>query len=181
MRQLWPQILEAVKNRRRFTWILLSQNGQVAGFDGSTLQVSFINAGARDSFVSSNSDDVLKQAVADALNVDWRIECIVDPSGGGTTAPPPASGGGGGGGGSWGAPQPQQQAPRPQPVAVTPPPVPAPSPQAAPTPEPPAPAQAPTHTPPTAAAPPQAPPPPRTMSPRTAVRVRRRAPSPLRN
>ncbi|WP_441245092.1 DNA polymerase III subunit gamma and tau [Kitasatospora sp. McL0602] len=91
VRQLWPQILEAVKNRRRFTWILLSQNGQVAGFDGSTLQVSFINAGARDSFVGSNSDDVLKQALADALGVDWRVECIVDPSGGGSTAAAPPS------------------------------------------------------------------------------------------
>ncbi|MER6688979.1 DNA polymerase III subunit gamma and tau, partial [Streptomyces minutiscleroticus] len=38
-RQLWPNILEAVKNRRRFTWILLSQNAQVAGFDGTTLQL----------------------------------------------------------------------------------------------------------------------------------------------
>ncbi|MFI9269677.1 DNA polymerase III subunit gamma and tau [Kitasatospora sp. NPDC052896] len=107
VRQLWPQILEAVKNRRRFTWILLSQNGQVAGFDGSTLQVSFINAGARDSFVSSNSDDVLRQALADALNVDWRVECIVDPSGG-SAAPSGGGGAGGGagtGGGGWGAPR----------------------------------------------------------------------------
>ncbi|MFJ8040454.1 DNA polymerase III subunit gamma and tau [Kitasatospora sp. NPDC096147] len=144
VRQLWPQILEAVKNRRRFTWILLSQNGQVAGFDGSVLQVSFINAGARDSFVSSNSDDVLKQALSDALGVDWRVECIVDPSGG-TNGP----GGGGGSapqqpaapaGGGWGA-QPQQpqafqqarppqpaappQAPQPGPAAVQAPAVPA--------------------------------------------------------
>ncbi|MDH6119357.1 DNA polymerase-3 subunit gamma/tau [Kitasatospora sp. GAS204A] len=114
VRQMWPQVLEAVKNRRRFTWILLSQNGQVAGFDGSTLQVSFINAGARDSFVSSNSDDVLRQALADALGVDWRVECIVDPSGG-TQTPQP---GGGGGAGGWGA-APQPQAPRPAaPVAT---------------------------------------------------------------
>jgi DNA polymerase-3 subunit gamma/tau len=103
VRQLWPQVLEAVKNRRRFTWILLSQNGQVAGFDGSTLQVSFINAGARDSFVSSNSDDVLRQALADALGVDWRVECIVDPSGGAGSAPAPQAAPSGGGG--WGAPQ----------------------------------------------------------------------------
>ncbi|MFB8241483.1 DNA polymerase III subunit gamma and tau, partial [Kitasatospora purpeofusca] len=107
VRQLWPQILEAVKNRRRFTWILLSQNGQVAGFDGSVLQVSFINAGARDSFVSSNSDDVLRAALADALGVDWRIECIVDPSGGaggpgGGSAGAVAPSGSGGGGGGWG-------------------------------------------------------------------------------
>ncbi|WP_327067729.1 DNA polymerase III subunit gamma and tau [Kitasatospora sp. NBC_01302] len=113
VRQLWPQVLEAVKNRRRFTWILLSQNGQVAGFDGSTLQVSFINAGARDSFVSSNSDDVLRQALADALGVDWRVECIVDPSGG-TQTPQAAAGAGGGGG--WGA---APQAPRPAAPAAT--------------------------------------------------------------
>ncbi|WP_370155224.1 DNA polymerase III subunit gamma and tau [Streptacidiphilus sp. EB129] len=90
VRRLWPQILEAVKNRRRFTWILLSQNGQVAGFDGSVLQISFINAGARDSFVSSNSDDILRQALADALGVDWRVECIVDPSGNGTPGQGPS-------------------------------------------------------------------------------------------
>ncbi|MFD7454942.1 DNA polymerase III subunit gamma and tau, partial [Kitasatospora sp. NPDC059827] len=124
VRQLWPQILEAVKNRRRFTWILLSQNGQVAGFDGSVLQVSFINAGARDSFVGSNSDDVLRQALSDALGVDWRIECIVDPSGGTgapATAPAPAGGG-------WGAPArpaaaaPPVAAPAPAPAAVQAPP-----------------------------------------------------------
>ncbi|WP_407912912.1 DNA polymerase III subunit gamma and tau [Kitasatospora sp. NE20-6] len=110
VRQMWPQILEAVKNRRRFTWILLSQNGQVAGFDGSVLQVSFINAGARDSFVGSNSEEVLRQALADALGVDWRVECIVDPSGGSAAAPAaPAPSGGG-----WGAPQ----APRPAPAAA---------------------------------------------------------------
>ncbi|WP_145905425.1 DNA polymerase III subunit gamma and tau [Kitasatospora viridis] len=113
VRQMWPQVLEAVKNRRRFTWILLSQNGQVAGFDGSTLQVSFINAGARDSFVSSNSDDVLRQAISDALGVDWRVECIVDPSGAGASAPAAPSGGGGGGGGNggWGAPPARPQQP----------------------------------------------------------------------
>ncbi|MGW7703092.1 DNA polymerase III subunit gamma and tau, partial [Kitasatospora sp. NPDC054768] len=104
VRQLWPQILEAVKNRRRFTWILLSQNGQVAGFDGSVLQVSFINAGARDSFVGSNSDDVLRAALAEALGVDWRIECIVDPSGGAGGPGGGAPSGGAQGGGGWGAP-----------------------------------------------------------------------------
>lgn len=126
VRQLWPQILEAVKNRRRFTWILLSQNGQVAGFDGSVLQVSFINAGARDSFVGSNSDDVLRAALADALGVDWRIECIVDPSGGAGGPGGGAPGGSAQGGGGWGAPArpaaavPSMPAPAPAPVQAPP-------------------------------------------------------------
>lgn len=102
-RMLWPNILEAVKNRRRFTWILLSQNAHVAGFDGTTLQLGFVNAGARDNFASSGSEDVLRQALAEQFNVQWKIEAVVDPSGG---SAPPASGGSsgfGGGGGGGGA------------------------------------------------------------------------------
>lgn len=111
-RSLWPNILEAVKNRRRFTWILLSQNAQVTGFDGTSLQLGFVNAGARDNFVSSGSEDVLRQALAEQFNVQWKIDAVVDPSGGGS-APPPAAGpsgpsgppggfGGSGGGGFGG-------------------------------------------------------------------------------
>jgi DNA polymerase-3 subunit gamma/tau len=83
VRQLWPQILDAVKNRRRFTWILLDQNAQVVGFDGTTLQVGFTNPGARDSFLGSGSEEVLRQAISDALGgTQWRIEALVQPSGG---------------------------------------------------------------------------------------------------
>lgn len=135
VRQMWPQILEAVKNRRRFTWILLSQNAQVVGFDGTTLQVGFANPGARDSFVGGGSEDVLKQAISDTLGVQWRVESVVDPSGGG----------GGGGAPARQAPvqhhQPQSQS-QPQPQAhaqpqpqsqpqYAPPPPPAPAPQRA--------------------------------------------------
>ncbi|MGW0467544.1 DNA polymerase III subunit gamma and tau [Streptomyces sp. NPDC003027] len=95
VRNMWPSILEAVKNRRRFTWILLSQNAQVAGFDGTTLQLGFLNAGARDNFASSGSEDVLKQALAEQFNVQWKIEAIIDPSGG--VSPPPAAPNFGGG------------------------------------------------------------------------------------
>ncbi len=97
---LWPNILEAVKNRRRFTWILLSQNAQVAGFDGTTLQLGFVNAGARDNFLSSGSEDVLRQALGEQFNVQWKIEAIVDPSGG--SAPPAPGGPSGFGGGAPG-------------------------------------------------------------------------------
>ncbi|MEU9212698.1 DNA polymerase III subunit gamma and tau [Streptomyces sp. NPDC048415] len=128
-RTLWPNILEAVKNRRRFTWILLSQNAQVTGFDGTTLQIGFVNAGARDNFASSGSEEVLRQALTEQFNVQWKIEAIIDASGG--SAPPasagPGSGGGGfgggggygggsGGGGYGGAPAAQRPAPQ-QPTA----------------------------------------------------------------
>lgn len=140
---LWPNILEAVKNRRRFTWILLSQNAQVTGYDGTTLQIGFVNAGARDNFASSGSEEVLKQALSEQFNVQWKIEAIVDTSGG--SAPPPMSasgpgpgfggggstsgggyGAGGGGGGYGGAPAGSrpapQQPPAPRPAASQGPP-----------------------------------------------------------
>lgn len=125
-RLLWPNILEAVKNRRRFTWILLSQNAQVTGFDGTTLQIGFVNAGARDNFASSGSEEVLRQALSEQFNVQWKIDAIVDTSGGsggpGGSAPPaPAGPGFGGGyGGAQTAPHsaPQQQsAPASRPAA----------------------------------------------------------------
>lgn len=121
---LWPNILEAVKNRRRFTWILLSQNAQVTGFDGTTLQLGFVSAGARDNFLSSGSEDVLRQALADQFHVQWKIEAIVDASGGSAASPPPTgpgTGGGYGSGGSYGSgstatpPAPRPSAPQPQP------------------------------------------------------------------
>ncbi|MFE5811734.1 DNA polymerase III subunit gamma and tau, partial [Streptomyces sp. NPDC056491] len=143
---MWPGVLEAVKNRRRFTWILLSQNAQVTGFDGTTLQLGFPNVGARDNFASSGSEDVLKAVLAEQFQVNWKIEAVI---GGGSPAPIQTS--------SYGAPaapapaysppppqqqqqssapqappaqqyappqQPQQPAPAPQPpVQQAPPPV----------------------------------------------------------
>ncbi|MER8037627.1 DNA polymerase III subunit gamma and tau [Streptomyces hydrogenans] len=131
VRNMWPSILEAVKNRRRFTWILLSQNAQVAGFDGTTLQLGFLNAGARDNFASSGSEEVLKAALAEQFNVQWKVEAIVDPSGG--SAPPPGAGnfsGGGGFGGGGGTRPPAPPAPAPAPAPM-PAPAPAPAPPVA--------------------------------------------------
>ncbi|MER5257794.1 DNA polymerase III subunit gamma and tau [Streptomyces sp. NPDC002855] len=130
-RTLWPNILDAVKGRRRFTWILLSQNAQVAGFDGTTLQIGFVNAGARDNFASSGSEDVLRQALSEQFGVQWKVEAIVDPSGG--SAPPPAAGNFGGSA-PRPAPQQQQQQQSPPPAAnrapaPTPTPAPAPAPE----------------------------------------------------
>ncbi|SED05103.1 DNA polymerase-3 subunit gamma/tau [Streptomyces sp. 2131.1] len=129
VRNMWPDILEAVKNRRRFTWILLSQNAQVTGFDGSTLQIGFLNAGARDNFTSSGSEDVLRQALAEQFNAQWKIEAIVDPSGGAGQPPQPPTGGGQR---PYTPPPAPQRPAAPAPQAYEPPPAapaPAPAPQ----------------------------------------------------
>jgi DNA polymerase III subunit gamma/tau len=80
VRRLWPDLLESVKLKRRFTWIMLSQNAQVAAVDDKTLTLALLNAGARDSFLRSGSDEILRQAAIDVIGQDWQIDTIVDSS-----------------------------------------------------------------------------------------------------
>ena len=80
VRRIWPDLLERVREMRRYTWILLSQNAQVIGLDGAVLTVGFKNAGARDSFVGGGSEEILRQAAIDVIGADWRVEAIVDVS-----------------------------------------------------------------------------------------------------
>ncbi|MFF1822275.1 DNA polymerase III subunit gamma and tau [Kribbella sp. NPDC058245] len=80
VRRLWPQVLEAVKAKRRFAWIMLSQNSQVIAVDDQTLTLGMLNAGARESFSRSGSEDILRQAMIDTIGLNRRIEAVVDPS-----------------------------------------------------------------------------------------------------
>jgi len=80
VRRLWPGVLDRVKELRRFTWVMLSQNAQVVSLENDTLTLALVNAGARDSFVSSKSHEYVQQALHDVLGVTWQIDHIVDPT-----------------------------------------------------------------------------------------------------
>jgi DNA polymerase-3 subunit gamma/tau len=80
VRRLWPEILDKIRDMRRFAWIMLSQNAQVMGLDGQVLTIALVNTGARDSFISSGSAEYVQRALHGVLGVTWRIEAIVDPS-----------------------------------------------------------------------------------------------------
>jgi DNA polymerase III subunit gamma/tau len=81
VRRLWPEVLEEVKGKRRFTWILLSQNAQVAELRNGTLLLAMSNAGARDSFGRGGNEDVLREAIVVVIGADFAVETMVDPSG----------------------------------------------------------------------------------------------------
>jgi DNA polymerase-3 subunit gamma/tau len=87
IRRLWPEVLEEVKGKRRFTWMLLSQNAQVAELRNNTLLLAMSNAGARDHFGRGGSEDVLREAIVVVLGADFKIETMVDVS----ANPAPAS------------------------------------------------------------------------------------------
>ena len=91
VRRLWPEVLEEVKGKRRFTWILLSQNAHVTEVRNGTLVLAMPNAGARDSFAKGGSEDVLREALIVVLGADLKIEAMVDGSAGIQSAPSRAS------------------------------------------------------------------------------------------
>ncbi len=88
VRRLWPDVLEEVKGKRRFTWILLSQNAQVAEIRNGTLLLAMSNAGARDSFARGGSEDVLREAMVVVMGADFAVETMVDPSAAPATGAP---------------------------------------------------------------------------------------------
>jgi hypothetical protein len=81
VRRLWPEVLEEVKAKRRFTWILLSQNAQVADLRNGSLLLAMSNAGTRDSFARGGGDAVLREAIVTVMGADFEIETMVDANG----------------------------------------------------------------------------------------------------
>ncbi len=80
LRRFWPEVIENVKKRRRLTWSLLSSSAHVLSVDEKAITIGIVNAGARDSFTRSGSDEILRAAFIDVTGLDLKIECVVDAS-----------------------------------------------------------------------------------------------------
>jgi DNA polymerase-3 subunit gamma/tau len=80
LRRIWPDVIEEVKKKRRLTWSLLSASAHIVSMDDKSITIGIVNPGARDSFVRSESDVILRQAFIDVVGVDKKIEVIVDTS-----------------------------------------------------------------------------------------------------
>ena len=80
LRRIWPDVIEEVKKKRRLTWSLLSSSANIISMDENSITIGIVNPGARDSFLRSESDVILRQAFIDVVGVDKKIEVIVDSS-----------------------------------------------------------------------------------------------------
>jgi len=80
LRRMWPDVVENVKRRRRLTWSLLSASAQIMSVDDKHITIGIVNAGARDSFIRSESEQILVDAFVEVTGVRRKIEVIVDPS-----------------------------------------------------------------------------------------------------
>ncbi len=80
LRRLWPQVIENVKGKRRLTWSLLATSAQILSVDDESISIGIVNAGARDSFVRSESDLILSDAFEEVAGVRRKIVATVDTS-----------------------------------------------------------------------------------------------------
>ena len=80
LRRFWPEVVENVKKRRRLTWSLLSASAHVIAADDKSITIGIINSGAKDSFLRSGSDEILRAAFNDVAGIDLKIEAVVDSS-----------------------------------------------------------------------------------------------------
>ena len=80
LRRMWPQVIDAVKGKRRLTWSLLATSAQILSFDDEIITIGIVNSGARDSFVRSESDVILSDAFEEVTGVRRKIIATVDSS-----------------------------------------------------------------------------------------------------
>jgi hypothetical protein len=73
---LWSTILDTVKTRRRFTWLLLLQNATPTRFDGKKLRIEFVNDGSKETFLTSGSSEILGDVIRDIFGTSWEIDAV---------------------------------------------------------------------------------------------------------
>ncbi len=116
VRNAWAEIRSKVRDRSRTTEVMLS-GATVRAIEGKTLVLSHDSPPLAKRITESRNAEVIRDALKDALGVDWEIRCEV-------------------GSGEAGAPAPTQKANKSAPRVVTRPSRPTPEPEQAPEPEP---------------------------------------------
>ncbi len=74
LRRSWPDVLAKLFEMRRSTWTFVSQNAQVADYDGQRVLLSISTVGLADTFRRGAHAEYVRQALIDVLGVDARVE-----------------------------------------------------------------------------------------------------------
>jgi len=85
VRSMWTTVREKVRQRSRTTEVMLA-GAIVRAVEGDTLVLSHESAPLAKRLTEQRNSDVIREALKDALGVDWKIRCEVGPPG-----PPPAA------------------------------------------------------------------------------------------
>ncbi len=98
LRQVWPNVLDEVKSRRRYAHLLLSTKTQVLDVVDGQLLLGFSDVGARENYAANGISDLLTDAIIEVIGVELRIQAVMSGDDQATppqprpqVSPPPAS------------------------------------------------------------------------------------------
>jgi DNA polymerase-3 subunit gamma/tau len=80
VRSMWTTVREKVRQRSRTTEVMLA-GAVVRAVDGGTLVLSHESAPLAKRLTEQRNADVIREALKDALGVDWKIRCEAGPPG----------------------------------------------------------------------------------------------------
>jgi DNA polymerase-3 subunit gamma/tau len=104
LRRSWPDVLAKLFEMRRSTWTFVSQNAQVADYDGQRVLLSISTLGLAETFRRGAHADYVRQALIDVLGVDARVDGVPADSAASGAGPSGAPSGAAGGSGAARAP-----------------------------------------------------------------------------
>jgi DNA polymerase-3 subunit gamma/tau len=79
VRSMWTTVRDKVRERSRTTEVMLA-GAIVRAVDGDTLVLSHESAPLAKRLVEQRNSDVIRDALKDALGVDWKIRCEAGPA-----------------------------------------------------------------------------------------------------
>ncbi|MGL5866994.1 MAG: DNA polymerase III subunit gamma and tau [Dermatophilaceae bacterium] len=74
VRRSWPDVLVRLGELRRTTWTLVSQNAQVADYNGDRVVLTVATSGLAEAFRRGSHADHVRQALIDVLGLNARVE-----------------------------------------------------------------------------------------------------------
>ncbi|MBP1817897.1 DNA polymerase III subunits gamma/tau [Mycobacterium sp. OAE908] len=89
VRSMWTTVREKVRQRSRTIDVMLA-GAIVRAVEGDTLVLSHESAPLAKRLVEQRNSDVIREALKDALGVDWKIRCEVGTAAAAPAAPEPA-------------------------------------------------------------------------------------------
>jgi DNA polymerase-3 subunit gamma/tau len=90
VRSMWTTVRDKVRQRSRTTEVMLA-GAIVRAVDGDTLVLSHESAPLAKRLVEQRNSDVIRDALKDALGVDWKIRCDVGSAASASSTPEPES------------------------------------------------------------------------------------------
>ena len=86
-RRAWPQIMDHLKDSRKFVWSMVQPHVSLAGFDGRTLVLAFANPGPMTAFRSRpEALELVRASIREVLGVNPEIDVTSGGAGPGSMA-----------------------------------------------------------------------------------------------